>query len=146
MLVVISIHLVCNMSNLVDFFSFISKKCLFENLDIPYYVSLPQQVSEARSLDRDVVENGLIFAGFAVKNSSNFVIVFNYLFLYPECKINCLSCDINLEIVCQQVFNCPIRSDSATVLSELKGSSHDLVCDPLVGSYDQFSYLVKYPR
>lgn len=26
-----------------------------------------------------------------------------------------------------QVFNCPIRGDSATVLSELKGSSHDLV-------------------
>lgn len=25
------------------------------------------------------------------------------------------------------VFNCPIRSDSATILSELKGSSHDLV-------------------
>ncbi|KAJ7945181.1 Cation-transporting ATPase [Quillaja saponaria] len=47
-------------------------------------------VSEARSLDRDIVENGLIFAGFVV-------------------------------------FNCPIRSDSATVLSELKGSSHDLV-------------------
>ncbi|XP_062026256.1 probable manganese-transporting ATPase PDR2 [Rosa rugosa] len=47
-------------------------------------------VSEARSLDRDVVETGLTFAGFAV-------------------------------------FNCPIRADSATVLSELKGSSHDLV-------------------
>ncbi|PRQ20192.1 putative calcium-transporting ATPase [Rosa chinensis] len=47
-------------------------------------------VSEARSLDRDVVESGLKFAGFAV-------------------------------------FNCPIRADSATVLSELKGSSHDLV-------------------
>ncbi|KAL6176517.1 hypothetical protein ACLB2K_053150 [Fragaria x ananassa] len=47
-------------------------------------------VSEARSLDRDVVESGLTFAGFAV-------------------------------------FNCPIRADSATVLSELKGSSHDLV-------------------
>eukprot|EP00262_Sarcandra_glabra_P012435 TRINITY_DN3203_c0_g1_i1.p1 TRINITY_DN3203_c0_g1~~TRINITY_DN3203_c0_g1_i1.p1 ORF type:complete len:567 (+),score=93.07 TRINITY_DN3203_c0_g1_i1:61-1701(+) len=47
-------------------------------------------VSEARSLDRDLIENGLIFAGFAV-------------------------------------FNCPIRADSASVLSELKGSSHDLV-------------------
>ncbi|OVA03886.1 Cation-transporting P-type ATPase [Macleaya cordata] len=47
-------------------------------------------VSEARSLDRDSVENGLTFAGFAV-------------------------------------FNCPIRADSASVLSELKGSSHDLV-------------------
>ncbi|KAG6503109.1 hypothetical protein ZIOFF_035399 [Zingiber officinale] len=55
------------------------------------YKTLPEMaVSEARSLDRDVVENGLTFAGFAV-------------------------------------FNCPIRSDSATVLSELKGSSHDLV-------------------
>ncbi|XP_052188572.1 probable manganese-transporting ATPase PDR2 [Diospyros lotus] len=52
---------------------------------------LPEMtVSEARGLDRDVVESGLIFAGFAV-------------------------------------FNCPIRGDSATVLSELKGSSHDLV-------------------
>ncbi|XP_027354268.1 probable manganese-transporting ATPase PDR2 [Abrus precatorius] len=47
-------------------------------------------VSEARSLDRDIVESGLTFAGFVV-------------------------------------FNCPIRSDSASVLSELKGSSHDLV-------------------
>ncbi|KAJ1386496.1 P-type ATPase [Sesbania bispinosa] len=47
-------------------------------------------VSEARSLDRDMVESGLTFAGFVV-------------------------------------FNCPIRSDSATILSELKGSSHDLV-------------------
>ncbi|XP_044497206.1 probable manganese-transporting ATPase PDR2 [Mangifera indica] len=47
-------------------------------------------VSEARSLDRDLVESGLTFAGFAV-------------------------------------FNCPIRADSATILSELKNSSHDLV-------------------
>lgn len=47
-------------------------------------------VSEARSLDRDVVESDLTFAGFAV-------------------------------------FNCPIRGDSANVLSELKNSSHDLV-------------------
>ncbi|XXG50746.1 hypothetical protein AAC387_Pa02g4686 [Persea americana] len=47
-------------------------------------------VSEARSLDRDSVESGLIFAGFSV-------------------------------------FNCPIRADSATILSELKRSSHDLV-------------------
>ncbi|XP_010245696.1 PREDICTED: probable manganese-transporting ATPase PDR2 [Nelumbo nucifera] len=47
-------------------------------------------VSEARSLDRDLVESGLTFAGFAV-------------------------------------FNCPIRRDSASILSELKGSSHDLV-------------------
>ncbi|KAM1366232.1 hypothetical protein ACFX2I_044366 [Malus domestica] len=55
------------------------------------YKSLPDMtVSEARSLDRDVVESGLTFAGFAV-------------------------------------FNCPIRADSATILSELKGSSHDLV-------------------
>ncbi|KAJ1440440.1 P-type ATPase [Sesbania bispinosa] len=48
------------------------------------------KVSEARSLDRDIAESGLTFAGFAV-------------------------------------FNCPIRSDSGTVLFELKGSSHDLV-------------------
>ncbi|CAL8997942.1 unnamed protein product [Prunus brigantina] len=55
------------------------------------YKSLPDMtVSEARSLDRDVVETGLTFAGFAV-------------------------------------FNCPIRADSAAILSELKGSSHDLV-------------------
>ncbi|XP_022965544.1 probable manganese-transporting ATPase PDR2 [Cucurbita maxima] len=55
------------------------------------YKSLPDMmVSEARGLDRDLVESDLIFAGFAV-------------------------------------FNCPIRADSATVLSELKGSSHDLV-------------------
>ncbi|XP_009354068.2 probable manganese-transporting ATPase PDR2 isoform X1 [Pyrus x bretschneideri] len=55
------------------------------------YKSLPDMtVSEARSLDRDVVESGLTFAGFAV-------------------------------------FNCPIRSDSAAILSELKRSSHDLV-------------------
>ncbi|KAK7316886.1 hypothetical protein RJT34_00666 [Clitoria ternatea] len=47
-------------------------------------------VSEARSLDRDIVESGLTFAGFVV-------------------------------------FNCPIRSDSATILSELEKSSHDLV-------------------
>ncbi|XP_020534686.1 probable manganese-transporting ATPase PDR2 isoform X2 [Jatropha curcas] len=47
-------------------------------------------VSDARSLDRDVVESGLTFAGFAV-------------------------------------FNCPMRADSATILSELKNSSHDLV-------------------
>ncbi|CAH9120912.1 unnamed protein product [Cuscuta epithymum] len=53
--------------------------------------SLPEMtVSEARSLERDIVESGLAFAGFAV-------------------------------------FNCPIRGDSATVLSELKLSSHDLV-------------------
>ncbi|XP_030941263.1 probable manganese-transporting ATPase PDR2 [Quercus lobata] len=55
------------------------------------FKSLPDMtVSEARSLDRDIVESGLTFAGFAV-------------------------------------FNCPIRADSATVLSELKASSHDLV-------------------
>ncbi|KAL9230101.1 hypothetical protein vseg_005492 [Gypsophila vaccaria] len=55
------------------------------------YKPLPEMtVSEARNLDRDVVENGLVFAGFAV-------------------------------------FNCPIRSDSASVLSELKGASHDLM-------------------
>ncbi|KAK9996860.1 hypothetical protein SO802_021546 [Lithocarpus litseifolius] len=55
------------------------------------FKSLPDMtVSEARSLDRDIVESGLTFAGFAV-------------------------------------FNCPIRVDSATVLSELKASSHDLV-------------------
>ncbi|KAF2308736.1 hypothetical protein GH714_014965 [Hevea brasiliensis] len=55
------------------------------------FKSLPDMtVSEARSLDRDVVESGLTFAGFAV-------------------------------------FNCPIRADSATILSELKNSSHDLV-------------------
>ncbi|KAI8566927.1 hypothetical protein RHMOL_Rhmol02G0080500 [Rhododendron molle] len=55
------------------------------------YKFLPEMtVSEARSLDRDLVESGLTFAGFAV-------------------------------------FNCPIRADSATVLAELKGSSHDLV-------------------
>lgn len=55
------------------------------------FKSLPEMtVSEVRSLDRNVVESELTFAGFAV-------------------------------------FNCPIRGDSATVLSELKGSSHDLV-------------------
>ncbi|KAF2308363.1 hypothetical protein GH714_000363 [Hevea brasiliensis] len=55
------------------------------------FKSLPDMtVSEARSLDRDVVESGLTFAGFAV-------------------------------------FNCPIRADSAAILSELKNSSHDLV-------------------
>ncbi|XP_021755121.1 probable manganese-transporting ATPase PDR2 [Chenopodium quinoa] len=55
------------------------------------YKPLPEMtVSEARSLDRDVVERDLTFAGFAV-------------------------------------FNCPIRHDSASVLAELKGSSHDLV-------------------
>ncbi|KAK3018805.1 hypothetical protein RJ639_005043 [Escallonia herrerae] len=55
------------------------------------FKALPDMtVSEARSLDRDMVETGLTFAGFAV-------------------------------------FNCPIRGDSAKVLSELKGSSHDLV-------------------
>jgi len=47
-------------------------------------------VSEARSMDRDIVESGLTFAKFVV-------------------------------------FNCPIRSDSVTVLSVLKESSHDLV-------------------
>ncbi|KAL5713140.1 putative manganese-transporting ATPase pdr2 [Ranunculus cassubicifolius] len=51
---------------------------------------LSVQVSEARSLDREYVESGLTFAGFAV-------------------------------------FNCPIRVDSASVLLELKESSHDLV-------------------
>ncbi|XP_068658397.1 probable manganese-transporting ATPase PDR2 [Aristolochia californica] len=52
---------------------------------------LPEMaVNEARSLDRDLVESNLTFAGFAV-------------------------------------FNCPIRVDSASVLSELKGSSQDLV-------------------
>ncbi|KAL1822386.1 hypothetical protein ACET3Z_009164 [Daucus carota] len=55
------------------------------------FKSLPEMtVSEARNLDRDLVESELNFAGFAV-------------------------------------FNCPIRGDSATVLSELRGSSHDLV-------------------
>ncbi|KAJ6841422.1 putative manganese-transporting ATPase PDR2 [Iris pallida] len=55
------------------------------------YKPLPEMaVSEARSLDRDLVETGLTFAGFAV-------------------------------------FNCPIRSDSGSVLKELKESSHDLV-------------------
>ncbi|KAK8591828.1 hypothetical protein V6N13_031854 [Hibiscus sabdariffa] len=55
------------------------------------YKSLPDMtVSEARSMERDTVESGLTFAGFAV-------------------------------------FNCPIRADSSTILSELKNSSHDLV-------------------
>ncbi|KAL5566341.1 hypothetical protein UlMin_029505 [Ulmus minor] len=55
------------------------------------FKSLPDMtVSEARNLEREVVESGLTFAGFAV-------------------------------------FNCPIRADSATILSELKVSSHDLV-------------------
>ncbi|GMH17830.1 hypothetical protein Nepgr_019671 [Nepenthes gracilis] len=55
------------------------------------FKSLPDMtISEARSLDREEVESGLTFAGFAV-------------------------------------FNCPIRPDSAAVLAELKGSSHDLV-------------------
>lgn len=55
------------------------------------FKSLPDMtVSEARSLERDMVESGLTFAGFAV-------------------------------------FNCPIRGDSAIVLTELKQSSHDLV-------------------
>lgn len=55
------------------------------------YKPLPEMtVTEARNLERDMVERDLTFAGFAV-------------------------------------FNCPIRSDSASVLSELKGSSHDLV-------------------
>ncbi|XP_011001240.1 PREDICTED: probable manganese-transporting ATPase PDR2 [Populus euphratica] len=55
------------------------------------FKNLPDMtVGEARSLDRDVVETDLTFAGFAV-------------------------------------FNCPIRADSAAVLSELKNSSHDLV-------------------
>ncbi|XP_073306723.1 probable manganese-transporting ATPase PDR2 [Primulina huaijiensis] len=55
------------------------------------YKTLPDMtVSEARSLERDMVESDLTFAGFAV-------------------------------------FNCPIRGDSASVLSELKSSSHDLV-------------------
>ncbi|XP_020593428.1 probable manganese-transporting ATPase PDR2 [Phalaenopsis equestris] len=54
------------------------------------YKSLPEMaVSEARGLERDVVESGLTFAGLAV-------------------------------------FNCPIRPDSASVLRELKDSSHDL--------------------
>lgn len=83
------------------------------------------QVSEARGLDRDTVETGLTFAGF---------VVFFSLF-------DCLSCLIIVYIIIHhiivdklalcylyfQVFNCPIRSDSSSVLSELKGSSHDLV-------------------
>lgn len=59
-------------------------------LTLAYKQLSEMAVSEARSLDRDFVESGLTFAGFAV-------------------------------------FNCPIRTDSASVLSELKGSSHDLV-------------------
>ncbi|KAL3700999.1 hypothetical protein R1sor_019021 [Riccia sorocarpa] len=55
------------------------------------YKRLPDMsVGEARSLDRQEVESGLSFAGFAV-------------------------------------FACPLRHDSATVLKELKDSSHDLV-------------------
>ncbi|KAL2347135.1 hypothetical protein Fmac_001135 [Flemingia macrophylla] len=59
-------------------------------LALAYKSLADMTVSEARSLDRDIVESGLTFAGFVV-------------------------------------FNCPIRSDSATILSELKESSHDLV-------------------
>ncbi|XP_027942232.1 probable manganese-transporting ATPase PDR2 [Vigna unguiculata] len=59
-------------------------------LALAYKSLADMTVSEARSMDRDIVESGLTFAGFVV-------------------------------------FNCPIRSDSATVLSELKESSHDLV-------------------
>ncbi|BBM99987.1 manganese-transporting P-type ATPase [Marchantia polymorpha subsp. ruderalis] len=55
------------------------------------YKRLPEMtVGDARSLDREEVETGLSFAGFAV-------------------------------------FACPLRHDSATVLKELKESSHDLV-------------------
>ncbi|KAI5068556.1 hypothetical protein GOP47_0016901 [Adiantum capillus-veneris] len=55
------------------------------------YKSLPEMpVGELRNLDRESVESGLSFAGFAV-------------------------------------FDCPLRSDSASVLKELKNSSHDLV-------------------
>ncbi|KAM7278951.1 hypothetical protein ACFE04_006085 [Oxalis oulophora] len=54
------------------------------------YKTLPEMtISEARSLDREEVESGLTFAGFAV-------------------------------------YNCPIRSDSASTLLQLKNSSHDL--------------------
>ncbi|XP_020213650.1 probable manganese-transporting ATPase PDR2 [Cajanus cajan] len=59
-------------------------------LALAYKSLADMTVSEARSMDRDIVESGLTFAGFVV-------------------------------------FNCPIRSDSATILSELKESSHDLV-------------------
>ncbi|RZC07798.1 putative manganese-transporting ATPase PDR2 isoform B [Glycine soja] len=59
-------------------------------LALAYKSLADMTVSEARSLDRGIVESGLTFAGFVV-------------------------------------FNCPIRSDSATVLAELKESSHDLV-------------------
>eukprot|EP00271_Cylindrocystis_brebissonii_P001230 TRINITY_DN11558_c0_g1_i1.p1 TRINITY_DN11558_c0_g1~~TRINITY_DN11558_c0_g1_i1.p1 ORF type:complete len:1051 (-),score=197.83 TRINITY_DN11558_c0_g1_i1:735-3746(-) len=55
------------------------------------YKTLPSiPVAEARAMEREEVENGLTFAGFAV-------------------------------------FACPMRSDSADVLLELKKSSHDLV-------------------
>ncbi|KAH7434487.1 hypothetical protein KP509_06G019400 [Ceratopteris richardii] len=55
------------------------------------YKALPEMpVGELRTLERDAVESGLSFAGFAV-------------------------------------FACPLRTDSAAVLKELKHSSHDLV-------------------
>ncbi|KAK8545918.1 hypothetical protein V6N12_026727 [Hibiscus sabdariffa] len=56
------------------------------------------EVGEARSMERDTVESGLTFAGFAV-------------------------------------FNCPIRADSSTILSELKNSSHDLVSGVVLWTY-----------
>ncbi|KAK8620697.1 hypothetical protein V6N13_067163 [Hibiscus sabdariffa] len=65
------------------------------------------EVGEARSMERDTVESGLTFAGFAV-------------------------------------FNCPIRADSSTILSELKNSSHDLVSGVVLWTYlpkDQRSFM-----
>jgi len=44
--------------------------CIPCMLKLLYLFVPPMKVSEARSLDRDVVETGLAFAGFAVSNKS----------------------------------------------------------------------------
>jgi hypothetical protein len=46
---------------------------------------------------------------------------------FPSC-LNNFQMVFLLCFFCTQVFNCPIRSDSAAVLLELDQSSHDLVC------------------
>lgn len=77
------------------------------------------------------MESDLIFAGFAVTNPEIVELCSECFLLHIFPLISRFSNGF-LCLFSTQVFNCPIRSDSAAVLLELEQSSHDLVYPPIL--------------